>query len=107
MAEGRKTSDPGSTVNVDRGTWQARRGFSGVAKLSLTAPGENWTPRTGPGRLQPGTLFLVDGGTVEVQGASLGGVNFRTSDLAALSPDEVQVNGKIESWRAFATYKCP
>ena len=106
MAEGRKKSDPASKVNVERGTWQARRGFSGVQLLALTAPGQNWTPRSGPGRLQPGTLFIVEGGTVEVKDASLGGVDFRTKDLATLSPDEVQVNGKIESWHAFGSYQC-
>lgn len=106
MAEGRKKSDPGSKVNVNRGTWQARRGFSGVEKLALTAPAENWKPRSGPGPLQPGTLFVIDGGTVEVKDASLGGVDFQTKDIARLSPDEVLVNGKVESWRAFGAHKC-
>ena len=107
MSEGLKASDNGKKPNVDRGTWTARRGFAGVQKLALTAPGENWTPRRGSGLLQAGTLFIVDGGTVEVNDASLGAVDFRTKDLARLNPDVVLVNGKIESWSVFRSYKCP
>lgn len=107
MSEGLKASDNGKKPNVDRGTWTARRGFAGVQKLALAAPGENWTPRRGSGPLQPGTLFIIGGGTVEVKDATLGAVDFHTKDLARLSPDKVLVDGKIESWSAFRSYKCP
>jgi hypothetical protein len=106
MFEGRKASDPGNKENVARGDWRARRAFAGVQKLSLTAPGEAWKTNSGPGRLEPGKLFVVEGRTTEVDYSSLGGTSFRTRDLAKLSPDQVEVNGKPMSWSAFAAYKC-
>jgi hypothetical protein len=106
MFEGRKPTDPDSKPNVARGSWRARRAFSGVAKLSLTAPGQSWKTTSESGVLEPGQLFLVDGGTVEDDSASLGGVDFRPADLARLSPTQVRVNGKVTSWRAFGRYRC-
>jgi hypothetical protein len=106
MSEGRKKSDPDSKVNVSRGHWEARRAVAGVEKLALTAPGDAWKTKSSPGPLESDRLFLVDGGTLEDDNASLGGVSFRVGDLASLSPDKVQVNGKIMSWSAFAADKC-
>jgi hypothetical protein len=106
LSEGRKKSDPDTKVNVQRGSWEARRAFSGVATLALTAPGENWKPTSSSRPLEPGRLFIVDGGTLEDDNASLGGVSFRTEDLAKLSPDQVQVNGKIKPLSAFGAYQC-
>lgn len=106
MFEGRKKSDPGSKENVSRGHWVARRALSGVTTLALTAPGENWKTTSSPGPLESDRLFIVNGGTLEDDNASLGGVNFRTGDLATLSPDKVQVYGKTKSWSAFGAYKC-
>jgi hypothetical protein len=107
MYEGRKKSDPGSKQNVQRGSWKARRGFSGVEKLDLAAPGVNWRTTSPSGSLQSDRLFLVDTGTAEDDHASLGGVDFRLGDLARLTPDQVQVNGKIRSWSAFGAFTCP
>lgn len=106
MSEGRKPTDPETKPNVARGSWRARHGFAGVAKLALTAPGRNWKTTSSSGALEAGQLFIVDGGTLEDDSASLGAVNFRTADLARLSPSEVRVNGKITSWRAFGRYRC-
>jgi hypothetical protein len=106
MSEGRKKSDPGSKVNVSRGHWEARRAFAGVEKLALTAPGEGWKTKSGPGPIESDRLFIVNGGTLEDKNASLGGVNFRTGELAALSPDQVRVNGNIKPLSSFAAYKC-
>jgi hypothetical protein len=106
LSEGRKKSDPDTKENVQRGSWEARRAFSGFAKLPVTAPGKNWKTTSSSGALEPGPLFVVDGGTVEDDNASLGGVSFRTEDLAELSPDQVQVNGKIKSLSAFGAYQC-
>jgi hypothetical protein len=106
MAEGRKKSDPDNKANVSRGSWQARRAFNGVERLALAAPGGNWKTTSSPGRLESDRLFVVDGGTREDSNGSLGGVSFRTADLAALTPDKVQVNGKIKSWNAFGAYQC-
>jgi hypothetical protein len=107
MSEGRKKSDPDNAENVQRGGWQARHKYVGVERLALETPGPVWrTTTSGPGRLEPGTLFIVDGGTLEDDNASLGGVTFRVPDLARLSPDTVQVNGKTTSWRAFGAHHC-
>jgi hypothetical protein len=106
MYEGRRRSDPDSKENVQRGTWQARRAFSGVERLALATPGEMWKTTRRSGTLESDRLFLVDSGTVENDNASLGAVNFRLRDLASLSPDTVQVAGKTTSWRAFAAYTC-
>jgi hypothetical protein len=106
MFEGRKRSDPQDKVSVDRGSWVARRAFAGVQRLAITAPGDDWKTDRGPGVLEPGTQFVLEGRTTEVEYSSLGGVGFRTRDLAKLSPDRVEVNGKPMSWRAFAAYKC-
>jgi hypothetical protein len=107
MAEGRKKSDPDNKPNVQRGRWQARSGFSGVEKFALTAAGENWVTKRSPGTLEPGRLFVIDGGTLEDENASMGGVSFRVEDLAQLSPNQVKVHGKVESLSRFSTYKCP
>jgi hypothetical protein len=106
MFEGRKPSDPEDKVSVDRGSWVARRAFAGVQKLAITAPGQDWKTDSGPGTLESGTQFVLEGRTTEVEYSSLGGVDFRTRDLAKLSPDRVEVNGKPMSWSAFAAYKC-
>jgi hypothetical protein len=106
MFEGRMASDPDNKENVARGDWRARRAFAGVQKLSLTTPGDAWKTSSSPGRLEPGKLFVVEGRTIEVDYSSLGGAQFRTRDLAKLSPDRVEVNGKPMSWSAFAAYKC-
>jgi hypothetical protein len=106
MSEGRKKSDPDNKVSVSRGSWQARRAFTGVEKLALTAPSSSWKATGSPGRLESDRLFVVDGGTREDSNGSLGGVSFRTGDLAALSPDTVRVNGKIKSLNAFGAYQC-
>lgn len=106
MFEGRKKSDPEDMESVERGEWAARRGFAGVEKLAITAPGENWKTKKSPGSLEPGTLFALESGTAEDEHASLGGVDFEIADLAKLSPDQVAVHGKLMSWSAFAAYKC-
>jgi hypothetical protein len=106
MFEGRKKSDPDSKTNVQRGRWVARRAVLGVSTLALAAPGEIWRTTSSPGPLEPGRLFIVDGGTVEDDHAYLGGVSFRARDLATLSPDKVAVNGKIKSLTEFGSYQC-
>lgn len=106
MSEGRKKSDPDNAENVQRGSWQARHRYAGVEKLALETPGPVWRTTSSPGRLEPGTLFIVDGGTLEDDDASLGGVTFHMSDLARLSPDTVQVDGRTTSWRAFGSHRC-
>ena len=106
MFEGRKKSDPEDKVSVERGDWTARRPFAGVQKLSITAPGDGWKTKTAPGQLEPDIHFYAEGRTTEVEYSSLKGVGFRTRDLARLSPDRVEVNGKPMSWSTFAAYKC-
>jgi hypothetical protein len=106
MSEGRKPSDPDNAVNVPHGSWRARHAYAGVQKLALEAPGPAWRTTSRSGGLEPGTLFVVDGATVEDDNASLGGVSFHVRDLARLSPDAVQVNGRSTSWRAFGSYHC-
>ena len=106
MYEGRKASDPDTKQSVERGSWQARRAFAGVQKLAILAPGDSWKTNSGPGRLEPTIHFYLEGSTTEVEYSSLGGTGFRTRDLAKLSPDRVEVNGKPMSWSAFAAYKC-
>jgi hypothetical protein len=106
MSEGRKKSDPDHTPNVQRGGWKARRAFAGVDKIALAAPGENWVTTRDPGALELDRLFVVDGGTIEDKTASLGGVSFHRQDLARLSPNQVQVDGKVESLTTFGAYQC-
>jgi hypothetical protein len=106
MFEGRKKTDPEDKVSVDRGHWVARRAFAGVQKLSIAAPGDGWKTKMGPGQLEPDVHFVMEGRTTEIEYSSLGGTDFRTRDLAKLSPDRVWVNGKPMSWSAFAAYKC-
>lgn len=106
MFEGRKKNDPGTKESVERGNWQARRAFVGVQKLAVMAPGDSWETNRGPGRLESTIHFYLEGRTTEVDYSSLGGTGFRTRDLARLSPDLVEVNGKPMSWSAFAAYKC-
>jgi hypothetical protein len=106
LYEGHKKTDPENKANVRRGGWQSRRPFSGVAKLTLTAPDPSWTTTSSSPTLERGRLFVVDGGTLEDENASLGGVSFHLEDLAALSPDTVRVNGKAQSWQAFGAYRC-
>jgi hypothetical protein len=106
MSEGRKKSDPDDKQNVERGGWEARRAFSGIEKLVLAAPSANWKTTRKPSALEPDKLFVIDGGTVEDENASLGGVSFRVADLDTLTPTAVQVNGKIVTWRTFGAYKC-
>ena len=109
MYEGRKKSDPGSKENVRRGLWQSRRAFSGVEMLALTAPGASWKTSISPGPLEADRLFIVEGGTAEDKNGDIIGFNFRTSELAALSPGRVRVNldKKTMSLKAFGAYKCP
>jgi hypothetical protein len=106
MAEGRKPSDPDSQQNQQRGSWQARKGFAGVRLLPLFEPGDTWVTSLAPGTLEPERLFIVDGGTVEDKNASLLPVSFRVPDLARLAPDQVLVDGKVESLSAFGVYRC-
>jgi hypothetical protein len=106
MFEGRKKSDPDDKVSVERGSWVARRAFAGVQKLTIAAPEAGWKAKNSPGTLEPGTLFVLEGRTTEVEYSSLGGASFHTRDLAKLSPDQVEVRGKPMSWSAFAAYKC-
>jgi hypothetical protein len=106
LAEGRKPSDPDNQQNVQRGSWRARKGFAGVQLLALFEPSENWVTTRVPGTLEPERLFIVDGGTVEDKNASLLPVSFRTPDLARLTPDQVLVDGKVESLSAFGAYRC-
>jgi hypothetical protein len=108
LAEGRKKSDPASKANVERGRWTARRPFSGVAQLALTAPGSDWKTTKSPGALESDRLFIINGGTLEDDNATLVGVSFRTADLAKLTPDRVRVNltGRTVSQRTFAAYTC-
>ena len=106
LSEGRKKSDPDHTPNVQRGGWKARRAFAGVDKIALSSPGENWVTTLDPGGLELDRPFVVDGGTTEDENASLGGVSFHRQDLAQLSPNQVQVEGKVESMDAFGAYRC-
>lgn len=106
MAEGRDASDPDTEPNVERGRWRAREAFTGVATLPLADPGENWVTARRPGALETDRLFVVDGGTVEDEHASLGGVSFRIADLARLSPGEVRVEGNVEPLSTFRAYRC-
>lgn len=106
MAEGRKPSDPDTKTNVQRGTWQARQEFAGVEMIALDKPGEIWTMKRNPGTLEADRLFVVDGGTTEDDNASLAGVSFRIPDLAQLTPNQVQVDGKVESISTFGSYRC-
>jgi hypothetical protein len=116
MYEGRKKSDPGNKENVQRGLWQARRGFTGVQQFALNAPGKNWKTTNSPGPLEPDRLFLLGGGVLEKDDGNLVGVDFRAADLAPLSAGEILVNdyddktgnqsSKIVSLREFAAYKC-
>jgi hypothetical protein len=73
---------------------------------SLGEPGDNWVTVRRPGALETDKLFVVDGGTVEDEHASLGAVSFRTADVARLSPGQVQVPGKVESLSTFGAYRC-
>jgi len=106
LAEGRKESDPDTEPNVERGEWRAGKAFVGVKTFPLARPGENWVTVRRPGTLEADRLFVVDGGTVEDKNASLGGVSFRTADLAHLSAGQVQVEGKVESLSTFGAYQC-
>jgi hypothetical protein len=106
MAEGRHESDPDTEPNVERGQWRAREAFIGVQTFPLADPGQNWVTIRRPGALETDNLFVVEGGTVEDQHASLGGVSFRIADLARLSPGQVQVEGRLESLSTFGTYQC-
>jgi hypothetical protein len=106
MAEGRNETGPDTEPNVERGRWRARKAFTGTETFPLTDPGENWVTLRGPGTLETGKVFVVEGGTVEDEHASLGGVSFRTADLARLSPGRVQVEGKVESLSTFGAYQC-
>jgi hypothetical protein len=106
MAEGRNESDPDTEPNVERGQWRARQAFAGVQTFPLADPGANWVTVRRPEALETDTLFVVEGGTVEDEHASLGGVSFRIADLARLSPGQVQVEGKVEPLGTFGTYQC-
>jgi hypothetical protein len=106
MAEGRDESAPDAEPNVERGRWRAREAFAGVETFPLADPGENWVTVRRPGALETDKLFVVDGGTVEDEHASLGGVGFRSADLARLSPGQVQVEGRVESLDTFGAYRC-
>lgn len=106
MAEVREESDPDTEPNVQRGRWKAREAFTGVQTFPMADPGENWATERAPGTLETGQGFVVDGGTLEDEHASLGGVTFRLADLTGLSPDQVRVEGKVETLTSFGTYRC-
>jgi hypothetical protein len=106
LFESRKKTDPDSKPNTRRGNWEARRPFAGVRKLAILAPGPTWKAASSLRSLERGKLFVLDGGTVEDSNASLGGASFRVDDLSALSPGDVLVNGKTQSWSDFGRYKC-
>ena len=106
MAEGRKEADPDTEPNVERGRWRAQSAFAGVKTFPIAGPGENWVTVRSPGALETDRLFVVDGGTVEDEHASLGGVSFRIADLARLSPGQVKVDAKIQSLSTFGAYQC-
>jgi hypothetical protein len=106
LAEGRNESDPDTEPNVERGEWRARRAFAGVRTFLIADAGKDWVTARGPGTLETGKLFVVDGGTVEDEHASLGGVSFRITDLGRLSPGQVQVEGKVQPLSAFGAYRC-
>jgi hypothetical protein len=109
LSQGRTESDPDSRPNVHRGTWRATARFSGVERIALTAAsdsGPTWTAAGRPGTLEPGRLFVVTGGTAEDKDASLVGVSFRVDDLSRLSPDQIQVDGHVESLASFGAYRC-
>lgn len=106
MYEGRKPSEPESKENVKRGSWVARKAFSGVEKLPITVPGNAWKTTSSSGPLEADRLFVVEGFSVDDDLASVGGTSFRTGGLAALSPDQVRVNGKVVSWTTFGAYQC-
>src|SRR5690242_15191114 len=101
MAEGRKPSDPDTRPNVERGRWKARKAFSGVATFPVADARENWETVRGPGPLEAGKLFVVDGGTAEDEHASLGAVSFHDADLTHLRPGQVRVDGKVEPLSTF------
>jgi hypothetical protein len=106
LAEGRKPSDPEDQPNVQRGSWRARTSFAGVQQLALVEPGATWVTARGPGTLEVDRLFVVDGGTVEDDNASLVPVSFRTADLTGLAPGQIRVAGKTESLSEFGAYQC-
>jgi hypothetical protein len=107
LAEGRPEPDPGTQPNVQRGSWQARKGFSGVQRIAFATSGENWTSTKRPGTLEPGKLFVATGGTLEDKDANLAQVSFRAQDLARLTPDQVLVEeGKVEPLSTFSAYTC-
>jgi hypothetical protein len=106
LSEGRKPSDPDTKPNVQRGNWRSRTPFTGVSKLALVPPGPTWTATLDPGTLQSDRLFIVDGGTIEDDDASLAPVSFHTQDLAPLTPNQVRVEGKIEPLSTFGAYRC-
>jgi hypothetical protein len=106
MSEGRKPSDPETKQNVLRGRWQARRAFTGVQTFTLGKSTVDWETVRDPGALESDRLFVVDGGTVEDDNASLGGASFRLEDLTRLSPNQVRVADKVESLSTFGAYQC-
>lgn len=107
MHEGRSESLADDEPNVQRGQWRAREPFTGVRTFSIADPGDQWRTDSTPGALEDDRLFIVDGGAVEDEDASLGGVTFRAEDLAAVTSDQVLVReGDLESLGAFGDYEC-
>ena len=106
LAEGRRASDPDTRPNTERGAWKARTGFAGVQQFPLAAPGDGWVTELDPGTLEPDRLFIVYGGTVEDEDASLAQVSFRLQDLTTLSPGQIRTEGKVEPLATFSAYRC-
>lgn len=100
-------TDPESEQHIERGRWVAGAGFAGVRRLSISTPDQTWDVTRGPGALEPGRLFALEGFAVDDDFAALDGASFRVEDLAMLRPDRVQVNGELVSWAAFGAYRCP
>lgn len=99
-------TDPESEQHIERGRWVAGAGFAGARRLSISTPDQTWDVTRSPGALEPGRLFALEGFDVEDEFASVGGASFRIEDLAALTPDLVQVNGSVVSWSTFGAYRC-
>jgi hypothetical protein len=84
--------------NATVGEWRATKGLDGVVELDLTEPSPAWQSHDGV-TFGAETLYLVE---TDGDDGTAGGVDFRGSDLAKLTPDEVMIeNGVVEKRKAF------